>query len=349
MDIDQLSTYHEWVGKTPDEILTEVKNVGGWAKVFPGALPIFAHQVRNYFNVEPMTLNRYPTDTGNEFVARVQERFKNWGRIDTFKGVMALSNDVYKDQANRTWFQMSPGGTIYHWGGEPTWDVADAWSTNYLRGQDGIPIFKLVSPDGSGGSLETIIRNNGQSTIGTVSKPEQVAHLVLRDYHHQGSYNYSETVEMGLPAHERHDVAPHKRYPDGYLNPPDRFLPLNARRFPERNAEGKLVGYEKGMEPFEFDATRPDAPIGNGTVTDPFADLMANRYPPNHPGSLERVRKLEQLFHGTSRPKKLLARIEARRDKAAQDFHSILHADTSSKLIKILRDRPQGGPKDVGI
>ena len=75
---------------------------------------------------------------------------------------------------------------------------------------------------------------------------------------------------------------------------------------------------------------------------------MAKRYPPNHPGSLERVKGLELLFHRTSKPKKLLARIEARRDKAAQDFHAILHPKTVLRLIQILRGRPQGGPRDAG-
>ena len=107
------------------------------------------------------------------------------------------------------------------------------------------------------------------------------------------------------------------------------------------------------MEPFEFDTTRPDAfilrPPGKITTTDPLAELMAKRYPPNHPGSLERVKGLELLFHKTSKPKKLLARIEARRDKAAQDFHAILAPKTVLRLIQILRGRPQGGPQDVGI
>lgn len=339
MNIDKLRDYNEWIDKTPQEILIAVKKVGGWASVFPDALPLFAHQVRNFFNVEPVTLQRYPSDHGDEFVALVQAGFKNWGKRDKFKAVVALSGDVYKDQSNRTWFQMSPGGAIYHWGGDPTWDVADAYHSQYIRGQDGIPVFKLISPDGTGGSLETIIRNNGRSTIGAVNKPEPVAPLIVSVYRHQGSYNYSETIVAGLPAHERLDVAPHKKYPDYYLNPQDRFS-LSSRRFPARKHDGKMIGYEKGMEPFEFDTTRPDPPAGTLTITDPFADLMAKRYPSNHPGSLERVKGLELLFHKTGKPKKLLARIEARNDKAAQDFHAILHPDTVRRLVKILRDRP---------
>jgi hypothetical protein len=349
MNIDKLRDYNEWIGKTPDEILIAVRAAGGWASVFSSALPVFAHQVRNFFNVEPFTLQRYPSDAADELVGHVQARFKNWGTVDKIKGVVALSGDVYKDESNKTWYQMSPGATIYHWGGEPTWAIVDAYSSNYVRKQDGIPIFKLVSPDGTGGSLETVIRNNGKFTIGAVNRPEPVAGLIVETYRHQGSYNYSETVEVGLSAHEIHDVEPHKKYPTYYLNPLNRFSALRSRQFPARNAEGKQIGYEKGMEPFEFDTTRPDSPTGNLTLTDPLADLMAKRYPPNHPGSLERVKGLETLFHKTGKPKRLLARIEARNDKAVQDFHAILHPDTVRRLVKILRDRHPGGPSDVGI
>lgn len=348
MHIDKLRDYNEWIGKTSEEIINAVKQVpGGWASVFPHSLPIFAHQVRNFFNVEPTSLALLPRDDSNKYVKEARKRFEDWGFVDTAKGILALSNDVYRDQSNRIWYQMSAGGTIYHWGGEPTWDVVDATFSNFVRKQDGVPVFKLISPDGTGGSVETIIKNPRRFTIGAPNELVPVRDRVVPDYHHQGSYNFSETVEAGLPAHEKHDVWPHKKWPQEYLNPADRFS-LASRRFLAR-IRGRLVGYEKGMEPFEFDTTRPDGPQGKITTTDPLAELMAKRYPPNHPGSLERVKGLELLFHKTFKPKKLLARIEARRDKAAQDFHAILDPKTVLRLIQILRGRPQGGPQDVGI
>ena len=71
MNLDEIRKYSEWIGKKPSDILSEAKRLGGWTTVFPGGLPIFAHQVRNYFNVEPSTLTRYPSDHGDEFVALV--------------------------------------------------------------------------------------------------------------------------------------------------------------------------------------------------------------------------------------------------------------------------------------
>jgi hypothetical protein len=350
--IEHLRDYNKWVGKSPTEILNEVKQVpGGWASVFPHNLPLFAHQVRNFFNVEPTSLTLLPRDDSNKYLREVRKRFEAWGFVDTAKGILALSNDVYRDQSNRIWYQMSAGATIYHWGGEPTWDVVDATFSNFVRKQDGVPVFKLISPDGTGGSAETIIKNRRRFTIGAPNELVPVRERVVTDYHHQGSYNFSETVEAGLPAHEKHDVWPHKKWPREYLNPADRFSPLASRRFPARIGD-RVVGYERGLEPYEFDSTRPDAfilrPQGKITYTDPLAELMAKRYPPNHPGSLERVKLLELMFHKTSRPKKLLARIEARRDKAAQDFYAILDPKTVLRLIQILRGRPQGGPRDVG-
>ena len=350
MDIDKLRVYNEWIGKTPEEIIQAVKGVHGWTKVFPGALPLFAHQVRNLFNVEPLSLTRYPQDHADEMVAQIQEGFKNWGIVDTFKGVVGLSGDVYKDQMNRTWFQMSPGGAIYHWGGDPTWDVADSYRSQYWRGQDGIPIFKLVSPDGTGGSLETIIKNEPRrTTIGPANKLVPVGDKIVEVYRHQGSYNFSETVIAGNPAHERHDVSPHKKWPDYYLNYENRFS-FAGRRFKAHRPDGKLIGYEKGWEPYEgIDTTRPDPPMptGTGTITDAFGEAMAHPYSPGQKGYLERIERLKELFQRTGKPKRMLARIVAKSDKAAQDFYKILKKDTEHYLLQILRNRPQGGPKDV--
>ncbi len=285
MDLDKLRNYDEWIGKTPQQIIDAVKLVGGWAVVFsatafPAGLPLWAHRVRNYFNVEPRSLTRYDADFRNEFLARIDrgldalEHAKKikWlkkhplfgslaevkkmpepppGTPDTPGGwdrvaeIKALSGDVYKDEStNMIWYQMDAGGAIYHFGSDPGITAPlEAFYHSKIVGQALVPIFKLVSPDGTGGSCETIINNKfdqqltvpgfgsiktGRFKIGMVSKSEPVD--VNKDYHHQGSYNYAETIEMGLATHEKYDVHPHKK-DKTYWNPLDRFLPLASRRF----------------------------------------------------------------------------------------------------------------------
>jgi hypothetical protein len=95
--LEQLRDYNNWVGKSPTEILNAVRQVpGGWASVFPHSLPLFAHQVRNFFNVEPTSLTLLPRDDSNKYVKEVRKRFEAWGFVDTVKGILALSNDVYR-------------------------------------------------------------------------------------------------------------------------------------------------------------------------------------------------------------------------------------------------------------
>ena len=119
MDINKLRDYNEWIGKTPEEIINDVKRAGGWASVFRNDLPLFAHQVRNFFNIEPTSLTLYGRHDGAQYLKEGRKRFEDWEFVNKAKGVLALSGDVYWDQSNRTWFQMSAGATIYHWGGEP--------------------------------------------------------------------------------------------------------------------------------------------------------------------------------------------------------------------------------------
>lgn len=287
MDLNALRDYRNWIGKSAEEILVAVKTVGGWPAVFPNSVPIWAHRVRNFFNQEPISLTRYDADFSREFLARVQEGLNALDRAkktkwlkkhplfgslpeikkmpepppgtpdlstgDDIGETLALSDYVYKDQANHIWYQMSPGGTIYHWGKDPIVPAVEAFGQ--LGQQAVIPIFKLVSPDGTGGSSETIIRNlqnqhlkmmgfsfkAGRLSIGEVNRLEHVAHLIVTDPWHQGSYNYSETVDVGLAAHETRDVKPHAKYPYSgvYVNPPNRFLPLASRRFPEKGADNE--------------------------------------------------------------------------------------------------------------
>src|SRR5262249_51982488 len=81
------------------------------------------------------------------------------GQMEGFIGKRALTGDVYFDEEVEVWYQMSPGGTIYHWGAEVKIEWLEAAYTQEVRGQTGIPVFKLVCPDGTGGSKETIISN----------------------------------------------------------------------------------------------------------------------------------------------------------------------------------------------
>lgn len=134
---------------------------------------------------------------------------------------------------------MSTGGTVYHYPGDVT---AYKKIDEALKFQAFIPIFKLISPDDTGGYLEIIVRNWmtnyvpvtgiewGTSTIGTGDWESIIAKTVF-DKAYEGSYNYSETVMKGLDAHQRRDVEPHKKNPV-YNSPIHPWTSIEDRRFP---------------------------------------------------------------------------------------------------------------------
>ncbi len=147
----------------------------------------------------------------------------------------ALEGVVYKDEKGRLWYQMSAGATIYHWGSEVSSAPEAVLDATYveIRGQDFAPVFKLISPDNTGGSLECIISNpRKQNTIVAAGTTLNVTRLINTDPIHQGSYNYSETAHMGLAAHELRDVKTHVAKTDFYINPVNRFSLLATRTFP---------------------------------------------------------------------------------------------------------------------
>jgi len=242
----ELQDPSEWVLQNAQDILDSVKKAGGWAKVFPKGVPTWLHKLRNYFNVEPVSLrlvDKVPAD-------HAMHDIRSYGKIDGLITQFALTGDVYFDEEAETWYQMGAGGTIYHWGGGVTWEPADAFHTQFFRGQARIPIFKLICPDGTGGSKETIISNpkvrkvrvvvaqgvmdemQGTTTIGAKNKAVLVIDRVETRMKYQGSYNFSETSVVGLDAHKKNDVKPHMK--DGqYIDPPDRFEPLKRRIFNE--------------------------------------------------------------------------------------------------------------------
>jgi len=160
----------------------------------------------------------------------------------------ALSGDVYLDNLNRPWFQMAAGSTIYHLGDHPDSPTSEAAYQDIIMGQDDTPVFKLISPDDTGGSNEVIIfnaeikdgpYNNRSSVIGEVNKPIIVKDAIQQDPLLQGSYNYSETTTQGLAEHERRDVKPHVHSYFFYVNPLDAFSALGARTFPPLDRERK--------------------------------------------------------------------------------------------------------------
>ena len=56
LDLKTLVDYGNWIGLTPWDVYYSVISAGGWQNVFPGALPRWASRIRQYFNLNPMTL-----------------------------------------------------------------------------------------------------------------------------------------------------------------------------------------------------------------------------------------------------------------------------------------------------
>ena len=245
----ELKDPNEWVNQNAQDILYSVKKVGGWNTLFPSGVPMWLHKIRNYFNVEPTTLRLVDKGVAGHWMADVRK----YGHLNAFiKGPRTLSGHVYFDEEVEVWYQMGAGGTIYHWGRDVIgWlDWAEAGYAHMIRTQAGIPVFKLVCPDGTGGSKETIIKNpkihkvpvstsqgdhfemQRGSQLGETNVVNMVKPRIITDGHHQGSYNFAETSVLGLGTHEKYDVETHKK--DGvYVDPPDRFAPLKNRIFKE--------------------------------------------------------------------------------------------------------------------
>jgi hypothetical protein len=238
MNERQLRDYSNWVGNSAKDIRDAVIKVGGWANVFssaafPRGLPLWAHRIRNYFNREPASLMRLDAKSTERLIERVDEGL-GWHPAEMW----ALTDDVYKDAQSWVWYQMNEGGTIYHWGAPPRVAPIEAgWQE--IKEKVGIPAprFKLVAPDGTGGSRETILRNlyNLFTPVKQVNFMADVSYLVITDFLNQGSYNYAETIKAGYSAHKKLDMETHEKAPDKYVNPPgSRFSPLSQRIFPDK-------------------------------------------------------------------------------------------------------------------
>src|SRR4051794_27870032 len=70
MDLKALRDYGNWIGSTASQVYWSVKAVGGWQQVFPGALPRWASRVRQYFNLNPMTLTLLDLKDSKPYVGR---------------------------------------------------------------------------------------------------------------------------------------------------------------------------------------------------------------------------------------------------------------------------------------
>lgn len=235
MKVEDLRCYRNWHNMTAEQVLQAVIAVKGWAEVFPNRLPKWASRIRNYFNLAPTYLMRFDRGREKSLVREHHTYRKGLARF-------ALSDDVYKDEANRVWFQMSTGATVYHYPGEVNLRKK---AKAVVLPQRLIPIFKLVSPDGTGGSLEVILNNPKgwvfrDSTVVPVLHWRKVSSRIVTDEKYTGSYNFSETITSGLPAHELRDVQPHSFEAGFYLYPPEGTT-LRQRRFPERDRRGAII------------------------------------------------------------------------------------------------------------
>lgn len=274
MDLNALKDYGQWVGKNAEDVLLAVKAVGGWEHVFPKAMPVWGSRIRNYFNDVPQQLVLLSEAQSEGLLDGAQRLLGTGDRAKPYKATppdargmmdkvasaitsfMSLHGAVYMDEAKRIWFQMGAGGTIYHFGETP--GKAALLESGFFAalGQKNIPIFKLIAPDGSGGSLECCIDNpqtvpgfvytrvgpvpvlHGRETVGDAGVVVNVGSRHITDPKTQATYNYSETVVKGFAAHNLRDIKPHVPALDFYINPPS-GVPMGARKFEANDPAGK--------------------------------------------------------------------------------------------------------------
>jgi hypothetical protein len=290
MNVIQLRDYDNWVGQNAQTILNAVYAHGGWHRVFPQneyAFPLWLSRVRNYFNYYPKKLRILGLAEGEQR-SRMANHYhdypgvvaqmtigKTWGlpyadADSKAKAADALSEYVYRDGEGNYWFQMSPGATGYHF--KDSWldfsrDFKAVKST--IKGQGALPVFKLISPDISGGSYEIIIKRdkevqnwhdliNGEYDYSSFHKNAGLTLQAFKnknkyfavsgknfvtDYKYEGSYNFSETIKNGFSAHDYRDIKSHRTHHGFYVNPPFNALqqPLISRFFPEKDSFGHRI------------------------------------------------------------------------------------------------------------
>ncbi len=242
LSLSELKNYESWIGRNAIEVRKAAIAVGGWTTVFPwtNPFPAWASRVRNFFNETPTALKLLGWMEGWEAAGRANKIRLS----EDFLAANALSGDVYQDQTGRLWYQMQGVGAVHHYKGKVTgWKEAKA----LLLTQRHVPVFKLISPDGTGGSSEICIHNpqlnrenwnpvtRGNLRIGKEGKWVDIKRRLVLDELYRGSYNYSETIIMGFAYHKFMDVTPHKAAYGFYINPPS-GTSLAARRFRQLDA-----------------------------------------------------------------------------------------------------------------
>lgn len=163
MNVDELNDYSNWVGRTPYEIRQSVSRAGGWGNVFPLSkpFPTWASRIRNYFNVYPKWLKKLDSADADRQTRRRNKKSAEGG----FEGglaKLALSGDVYEDDNKLIWLEMGRSGSVYHY---PDQNILDSMSKEAKSASAMVtpralfPVFKLISPDGLGGSYEICLEN----------------------------------------------------------------------------------------------------------------------------------------------------------------------------------------------
>lgn len=252
--LDMLRDYRNWALQSPTVILRAVIWHGGWTTVFPKGVKTWAHRVRNYFNLTPTKLRLLLTRTTIGSLG-------TWGGLarshlaggNGMGKAVGLSGDVYEDEFGRCWYEMHAGGIAYRYEGDSGLQGVKASA----QGQNHVPVFKLISPDNSGGSVEMCLHNRqvyrsgndaldpfalGTSGTSTIGNGEWVSiqGRVVASSEYRGSYNYSETAVVGFSAHKLRDIVPHEVVPDSYVNPP-LHSSMSSRRFPLKDQAGRLL------------------------------------------------------------------------------------------------------------
>lgn len=176
--------------------------------------------------------------------ATASKDVKQIGMTDEIGTRLALEGEVYKDEGNRLWYQMAAGSTIFHYGSKVKVKSAEAVGAA-IQGQNGVPVFKMVNPDNTGGSNEIIFTNAGYDMIGKVGQEFATDPMLVKTPEHQGSYNFAETIREGFIGHDKLDIKPHSDREGFYLNPDDRFCPLSMRTFPRVDERGRALADQK--------------------------------------------------------------------------------------------------------
>lgn len=264
MDRTYITNYKNWIDKSPIEVGQWVVDFGGWSAVFPPKKklekPWNFSRVRNYFNSPwPKTLQLVDQSVSKILLENHSKKYAEF--FDDYKAWIAEHNAhagiVYRDVTNRRiWFQLGAGGVGYHYKKSHS-SVAAVVDDSI--GQMNIPVFKLVSPDPTGGSSEICIHNylfskkismldiagpfarsvklirgsrQGYKKVTRYGKVMDVKnkHVIKPEF--RGSYNYAETVTSGFSAHKRLDIDTHRTDPKFYVNP-DPFSQLASRKIPD--------------------------------------------------------------------------------------------------------------------